>query len=324
MTTPIMVALLIGGAVAVAVFAVYQFMTRKRTRVAERLETYAAPEKAEAPAPSKSPLGGLLRALAGRGYFEKLEDDLARADMPLRPSEYVLLRLVLAGFGFIFGAYLLEHFNGGVFLAIVGYFIPVPFVRVRQARRRNKFVRQLADALMLLANSLRAGYSFLKGLELVSKEMDPPISVELARMLREINLGATVDDAMNNLGRRINSPDLDIVISAFLVQREVGGNLTEIVEKVAETIRERIRIQGDVRVLTAQGRLTGLFIGALPIAVGIFIWLIAPDYFAPIFGEPYRNILGFSVPHGVFIFALAFAWQLIGAVIIYKIVNIKI
>jgi len=178
--------------------------------------------------------------------------------------------------------------------------------------------------LMLLTNSLRSGYGFLKGLELIAKEMSDPISKELNRMLREVNLGATVDQALLNLGKRIDSQDLDIVISAYLIQKDVGGNLTEIMEKVAETIRERLRIQGDIRVLTAQGKLSGLVVGLLPVFLFLFFLLKSPDYFAPMIGPPAFHFGGFDIPYGIIMLAGAFLWQLLGGYIIYRIIQIKV
>ncbi len=262
--------------------------------------------------------------LAGRGYVERIEDALARADVPLRASEFLLTRFVLAGVGLVIGIYLLGHIHSGVMLAIIGYVTPGVFLAVQQRKRRDKFVRQLADALMLLTNSLRSGYSFTKGLELVAKEMSDPISKELYRTLREVNLGATIEDAMANLGRRVNSKDLDIVISAYLVQKEVGGNLTEIMQKVAETIRERLRIQGDIKVLTAQGRLSGLFVGLLPVIVGLLIFMVSPDYFGVLVGPPTAEFLNYQIPYGVLLLLGGLCWQLIGAYLIYKIISIKV
>jgi tight adherence protein B len=256
--------------------------------------------------------------------MSRWEDELARADIPMRASEYVLLRAVLTGLGFLVGRYGLGNLQSALILGACGLIVPVVFVRMHQNRRRTKFVRQLADALMLLTNSLRSGYGFVKGLELVAKEMSDPISKELGRMLREVNLGATVDDALLNLGRRVNSQDLDIVIGAYLVQKDVGGNLTEIMEKVAETIRERLRIQGDVRVLTTQGKLSGLIVGLMPFVVFILLFMWAPDYFNSMFGPPLVPVGHFTIPMGVLMMVGAVVWQLIGAYMILKIVSVKV
>jgi tight adherence protein B len=311
-------------------YGVYQYATRRKTAVAERVQTYAGLEEeaayaAEAELDKQSPVTRLINILLGQSYMERVSDSLARADLPMRPSEYILLRLVLAGVGFLVGFYILGDGLRGTVLAILGLFIPPVFVRVHQSRRRAKFTRQLADSLMLLTNSLRSGYSFVKGLELVAKEMDDPMSKELNRMLREVNLGATIEQAMLNLGRRVNSQDMDIVISAYLVQKDVGGNLTEIMEKVAETIRERLRIQGDIKVLTAQGRLSGLVVGMLPLALLLFIFLFSPGYYDVILGPPvYTQIGGLDITLGVIMGMLAFGLQILGAYLIFKIVSIKV
>jgi len=326
---PIVIGLLV-VALALLGYGTYLLATRRKAILAERLEAYAGVEEEAARATEAEmrqlhAVPRIMNLVLGRGYMARLEDELARADIPMRPTEYVLLRLVLAGVGFLVGRYFLGYFHSGIIIAVAGFFGPAVFVRVHQNRRRAKFVRQLADALMLLTNSLRSGYGFLKGLELVAKEMSDPIAKELSRMLREVNLGATVDEALLNLGRRVNSQDLDIVIGAYLVQKDVGGNLTEIMEKVAETIRERLRIQGDIRVLTTQGRLSGLVVGLLPFCVGLFLVMAAPDYFSVMLGPPIAGHLGkFDISWGVVMLAAAVFWQLLGAYLIQKIISIKV
>ena len=325
------------AATTLLVYGGYLKFGRRKAILAERLETYAGIEEeaaiaADAELLKLSPVPRLMRVVLGRSFMQHIEDDLARADIPMRPSEYILLRVVLAGAGFLFGLFGdqlgfrgLRFVGTGLVVAALGYFFPSMIVKIHQNRRRTKFVTQLADALMLLTNSLRSGYGFLKGLELVAKEMSDPIAKELNRVLREVNLGATVDQALLNLGRRINSQDLDIVISAYLIQKDVGGNLTEIMEKVAETIRERLRIQGDIRVLTAQGRLSGLIVGLLPVGLFLFFMARTPDYFAPMFGAPEIPVLGsWSIPAGLVMLLLAFGWQVLGGYFIYRIINIKV
>ncbi len=318
------------GFITLLVYGLYMMLGRRKAILAERLETYAGIEEEAALAADVelrglSPVPRLLHVLLGGGYMQRLEENLARADIPMRPSEYFLMRLVLAAVGFLFGWQGLGFIHSGIVLGLAGYIIPAFFVRVHQNRRRTKFVTQLADALMLLTNSLRSGYGFLKGLELIAKEMNDPIAKELNRVLREVNLGASVDDALLNLGKRIDSQDLDIVISAYLIQKDVGGNLTEIMDKVAETIRERLRIQGDIRVLTAQGRLSGLIVGLLPAGLAAFFFLKAPDYYAPLFGPPIAmHFLNFDLTWGVVMLVAAFIWQLLGAYLIYRIIDIKV
>jgi tight adherence protein B len=330
MQQPLLLIGIIGAAfVALLIYGLYTLVTRRKSIVSERLVTYANIEEEAARATAEefgkqNVVQRAVRFFVGAGYFGKLEEQLAGADIPMKPTEYVLLRLVLAALGFVLGYYGFGYLHSGLVLAVVGFFVPAMVVRIHHNRRRAKFVRQLADALMLLTNSLRSGYSFVKGLELVAKEMDDPISKELNRMLREISLGATIEDAMTNLGRRVHSLDLDIVISAYLVQKDVGGNLTEIMEKVAETIRERIRIQGDIKTLTAQGRLSGLIVGLLPLAIFFFLIIRAPDYFKVMIEDPRWPVLGMQVPVGVLILLGGLIWQLLGGFLIYKIINIKV
>jgi tight adherence protein B len=330
MPTGPIIYILVVAAILLLAYGVYLQVTRRRTILAERLETYASIEEEAARTTDDElqKLGQLPRFLHmvfGPGYMSRVEENLARADIPMRPTEYLLLRVVLVGVGYLIGRYALGYVHSGIILAVLGFIAPIIFVRVHQNRRRAKFVRQLADALMLLTNSLRSGYGFLKGLELVAKEMGDPISKELNRMLREVNLGTTVDDALLNLGRRVNSQDLDIVVGAYLVQKDVGGNLTEIMEKVAETIRERLRIQGDVRVLTTQGKLSGFVVGFMPFVVFMILILSAPDYFSVMFGPPIMgHYLGYDIPMGVLLLAGAVGWQLIGAYMIFKIVSVKV
>jgi len=320
---------LAAGTIGLLVYGIMQQVGRRRAILTERLETYAQIEEEAAVATDSelaklSPVPRLFHRLLGGGVMKGIEESLAQADIPMKATEFLLMRFLLAAVGFMIGYYSRDYLLSGVLLGALLYVIPGIVVQVHQHRRRAKFVRQLADALMLLTNSLRSGYGFLKGLELVAKEMEDPISKELNRMLREVNLGATIEQALNNLGKRIGSPDLDIVISAYLVQKDVGGNLTEIMEKVAETIRERLKIQGDIRVLTAQGRLSGLIVGLLPLALFLFFLFWAPFYFEPMFTDPKQAVFGLEIPVGVLMLLGALVWQLLGGYVIHKIIDIKV
>jgi len=161
---------------------------------------------------------------------------------------------------------------------VAGYFIPKMFLKFRQKKRLNQFNDQLADGITLMANGLRAGYSLLQAMDAVAREMPTPISVEFRRVVREIGLGVDNDRAFNNLLRRVPSDDLDLMITAINVQQEVGGNLAEILEIIGFVIRERIRIKGEIQVLTAQGQLSGYVISALPIILGLLLYAMNKEY----------------------------------------------
>jgi tight adherence protein B len=325
MTTDLFLVICAGISALLLVLGLYTLSVHRKEQLASRIRTYAEIEKEAAIATAAEHPGSrsFLRTLLGQRYVESLARSLAQADVPLRPIEYLLLHVVLGAIGFLLGYYVLEFLHSGLILGLFGAVLPTVFLRIRQNQRQVKFGRQLADALMLLVSSLRSGYSFMKGLELVASEMDDPISKELKRTLREVHLGTTVDRALLNLAARVNNSDLEIVVGAFLVQRDVGGNLTELLEKVAETIRERLRIQGDVRVLTAQGRMSGFVVSAIPFFVFGMIMLTNPGYFAIMLQPPMFQVGNVAVPLGVVVLILALLLQILGALWIFRIVTIK-
>lgn len=211
--------------------------------------------------------------------------DLAQADLKLKPAEYVAL-MVIASIGLGAAAW---YFGGKAILSasigiIVGLFLPRIYVGRQKTQRLQKFNGQLADMLNLLVNGLRAGFSTVQAMEAVSKELPPPISVEFRRVVQEMQLGIPMETALDNLFRRIPSEDLDLIIAAVNVQREVGGNLAEILDTISYTIRERVRIQGEIRVLTTQVMYSGRFLAVLPIILSVILSLINPEYMGQFFG----------------------------------------
>jgi tight adherence protein B len=229
---------------------------------------------------------GVDKAIAGRGFAENIATKLARADVKLTPGEYIILNITSI-LGFFLIGYLLFHKSlfMGIAASVLGFYAPGIYLKIQQQRRLNAFNNQLGDAISLLANSLRSGYSLLQSMETVAKELPPPISIEFTRVVREIGLGLSNEQAMNNMLRRIQSDDLDLLITAINVQHEVGGNLAEILEIIGHTIRERVRIKGEIRVLTAQGMISGYIISFLPIALGLILYLMNPDYMSAMFQE---------------------------------------
>lgn len=229
---------------------------------------------------------GVDKAIAGRGFTHNIATQLARADLKLTPGEYVILNTTSILGLFLIG-YLLFHKNWlfAIAAGVVGFYAPSIYLKFQQRRRLNAFNNQLGDSINLLANSLRSGYSLLQSMETVAKELPPPISVEYARVVREIGLGLSNEQAMNNMLRRIQSDDLDLMITAVNVQHEVGGNLAEILEVIGHTIRERVRIKGEIRVLTAQGMISGYIISFLPVGLGLLLYLMNPEYMGAMFQE---------------------------------------
>jgi tight adherence protein B len=175
-----------------------------------------------------------------------------------------------------------------ILAAIVGYAVPNFYVKAAQGSRLKQFDNQLTDMLNLMVNGLRAGFSTLQAMEAVSRELPRPISVEFHRVVQEMQLGLQMEEALEHLMRRIDSDDLDLVVTAINVQREVGGNLAEILDTISHTIRERVRLKGQISALTAQGRATAWVIAALPIILVLLLFVLNRDYIMTLFTEENR------------------------------------
>jgi tight adherence protein B len=176
-------------------------------------------------------------------------------------------------------------------MGVVGYLIPGFYVKFRQRRRLKSFNNQLGDTLLLLSNALKAGYSFAQAIDTVSKNASAPISEEFSRCVREMNLGGSVEDALGHMDKRIESDDLDLMVTAVAIHRTVGGNLAEILDNIAFTIRERVRIKGQIATLTASARSSGQLITALPVILAVFMYFATPTYFKPMT----ENVVGWII-----------------------------
>ena len=217
---------------------------------------------------------------------EKIARDLARADLKFKPGEYIALYVIaIIGVAFIAflvgGRLVVSALIGGA----IGAFLPGLYVRQQKSKRLATFNNQLPDMLNLVVNGLRAGYSTLQAMEAVSKELPPPICDEFRRVVQEMQLGITMEKALENLLRRIPSEDLDFVVTAINVQREVGGNLAEIMDVISYTIRERIRIKGEIRALTSQATYSGRALALMPIGLLCILWFLNRDYVMTFFAQ---------------------------------------
>ena len=287
-----------------------------------RMQRYAGGQQAAAPEAKKErkrsrrdvdPFATLSGDLQDKRFASRVQRDLARADLRLRVAEYYYIRIGSA-LGLAAVLLLVRDPLSAVVGALLGYFLPRMWVGRRIGSRLNAFNKQLPDTITLLSNSLRAGSSFLQSIELVSRESPAPMGPEMGRVVREVNLGLSMEEALSNLVRRIKSDDLDLMVTAIGVQQQVGGNLAEILDTIAFTIRERVRIKGEIRTLTAQGRYSGYLVAFLPIAIMITLNLINPEFMQPLFTELIGQIL--LVVGGIM--------MLIGFFAIQKITDIKV
>ncbi len=216
----------------------------------------------------------------------KLELILKRAGVPLKPEEYLLFQFISTT---LLGMFL-YIFSGNLFFLIlgfvIGYFIPVWWVKKKQAERMKKFNESLPDMITTVVGSLRAGFSFPQALKTVVEEANAPMKDEMEIVLREMQYGSSIEEALASLKERMPSEDLELMIQAILIQRQVGGNLATVLDKIVATIRDRTRIQQQILTLTAQGRLSGIVIGLLPIILAIVIYFIEPAYIGTLFSHP--------------------------------------
>jgi tight adherence protein B len=258
----------------------------------------------------------------GRGDVKKgkpsVAEQLVRADLKLRTSEFFMIQIastvllvLVAGirFGFTLGS-VPELFIAG----FIGYIIPGRYVKYRIGARLKAFNNQLGDTLTLLSNAIKAGYSFAQAIDTVAKNAVPPIADEFGRAVREMNLGGSPDEALQNITKRVESPDFDLVATAYSIHRTVGGNLAEILDNIAYTIRERVRIKGEIATLTAQARASGTLITFLPIVLAVFMYFVTPTYFRPMFD----NFIGWIL------IAIGCFMIFIGNLIIRRVVAIEV
>ena len=225
------------------------------------------------------------RRVASSSLGDRVARELARADLKFKVIEYYAL-VFMSTVSLMAIAYLLQRQIPSLVIgAVVGFFLPRMYVKRQQAVRLNKFNDQLGDMLNLMVNGLRAGYSTMQAMEAVSRELPSPISDEFRRVVQEMQIGIPMEKALENLLRRIPSEDLDFVVTAINVQREVGGNLSEILDTISFTIRERVRIKGEIRVMTAQVRTSGLVLALIPLFLATALWFISPGYISGFFSR---------------------------------------
>jgi tight adherence protein B len=254
-----------------------------------------------------------LNAMFAGLTSEDLALKLMSANWPITAIEYIILRVVgtIAGFGL--GWLISGMWLGGIGLALLAYFIPSVALRSGINRRQIKFQKQLVDVLVLMTGAVRAGFSFLQAIEVVVREIKPPASEEFARVLREVSIGRPVTQALTDLALRMDSKDLDLLVTAITIQYQVGGNLTTMLTSVTETIRERIRLYGEVRVLTTQARMTSYILALLPVFLAGILFVINPEYMSRLFD---RSII--CIPIG------AVVGIILGFIIIQRLAKIDI
>lgn len=319
MTTPVIAAILITIAV-LSLFIGLGRLTPQRDPMEQRLAEYGLSDYVRGTrhaAKEKPTEGGrfpiLNRLLSGYGAGEKLARALIRADVPLTAAEFTVLMLLLGAAAFALGFWRMNA-AAGFLLACVVAPAPLLFLKFKQSRRNSAFIAQLPDLLTLLVGSLRAGYGLSQAIELVAREVPEPASKEFARVVRAVGLGLPLQRALEGMAERIDSDDLDLMVTAINVQYEMGGNLSAVLDTISDTIRQRVRVLREVSALTAQQRLTGTILALLPVGLGGAIMMLQPNYFEPFLEPGWPRVLPIA----------AVVLMVVGYMIIQKILDIKV
>ena len=243
----------------------------------------------------------------------RFEDSLALSGIHISAQEYVALWVFLTLGPGLVGIMLNMDLVAVLGICVVGFAIPPIMVQRSRSKQQQLFNKQLGESLTIMSNCMRSGYSFQQAMHSISKEMQPPVSTEFGRVVREINYGATLEQALNNMSQRVNSKDFDLLISAVITSAQVGANLSEILDTISETITDRIRLREEVRGFSAQGRMSGIIIGLLPVFVILFLMILNPTYLTDFVNHPIGKLLLIA---SVFL-------EVIGFILINRIVDIK-
>lgn len=300
-------------------FLIYSLLMAVKPRketLEEKVKRLAAEKEAATDSKKKITWKEALARLSKftpRRWAAQLDNELQNSGVPLNGGEYIVMQIfLLILFSLI--AFIFSSLSpGAIFLPLLSLLLPRLYVVKSRNKKVRQFNNQLADVLLTLANSLKAGFSLFQAMEMASQEMPDPIASELKITLKEMTYGESTEKALTNLTGRVKSRDLDLLVTAILIQRQIGGNLAEILMGIHHTIQERLRIQGEVKSLTAQGRLSGYIIGALPVFIGLVITSMEPDYLATLFNSDL----------GMIMISCGLILQVIGFIAIKRIVNIK-
>ena len=300
-----------------------QVLLRRKREMAERIQMFSGYQPSVV---RKASVFEVLRSRLHEIFAEKarrtdtglgrkkLDLMMVRAGLPLLGPE--VLAISAGGALLVFAIFALVTRNPVTGLLALLLFLAADFVFVQRriTKRLNNFQRQLADCLSLVSNSLRAGFSFLQTMEIISREMEPPMSTEFERVMRDTSLGKSLDEALHDMDERVGSADFSLVVTAVLIQQQVGGNLATILDTIRSTITERIRIRREVNTLTAQGKMSGIVLACIPVALALFFYITSPEYLTPLLTTDIGKV---AIIGTVFL-------VIVGFIIIRKIVDIKV
>ena len=324
-----MINILIALSAGLLIFALMAAAIRKRIQeretVLERMERFAGriagrhnviqkQEEKDLSDSLKEALQKGARLIQKVHRSSSLDLKMLQAGLPILGSEFLIIELVAAIIAFVFAGLLTMQLPVAIlaflFMPLVGWML----IQMKIRKRRKDFVNQLGDMLSMVASALRAGFSFVQAVEIVSKEMAAPMSVEISKLIREINVGVPMETALEDINRRVECPEFELITTAVLIQRQVGGNLAQILDNVSDTINERIRMKREVLALTAQGRMSAVVLALLPMALAAFLFSVHHDYFDPLLESSMGKVA----------IGIALLMELLGYLVIKRIVDIDV
>ena len=324
-----MINILIALSAGLLIFALMAAAIRKRIQeretVLERMERFAGriagrhnviqkQEEKDLSDSLKEALQKGARLIQKVHRSSSLDLKMLQAGLPILGSEFLIIELVAAIIAFVFAGLLTMQLPVAIlaflFIPLVGWML----IQMKIRKRRKDFVNQLGDMLSMVASALRAGFSFVQAVEIVSKEMAAPMSVEISKLIREINVGVPMETALEDINRRVECPEFELITTAVLIQRQVGGNLAQILDNISDTINERIRMKREVLALTAQGRMSAVVLALLPMALAAFLFSVHHDYFDPLLESSMGKVA----------IGIALLMELLGYLVIKKIVDIDV
>ena len=307
---------------ALVIFAL-RSRARSKQNLSQRMRYYAGDmlgqqEKPKESKPLKERLMALLRSsgkfLSNIRNANGLNIKMQQAGLPIAGTEFLIILGVSAVIIALIALVAVRRWYVALMAAVFVMALEYIYVLVRIDRRAASFTNQLGDCLTMVANALRAGFSFLQAMDMISKEMEPPISEEFQHVMRDIALGASIERALNDMDKRVGSPDFSLVVTAVLIQQQVGGDLAHILDTISETIQDRIRMRNEVKTLTTQGRMSGWILVLTPVGLALFMSSSNPNYLEPLLKHPIgQMILGATVIS-----------EIIGAIVINRIVDIEV
>lgn len=312
----ILVSLSISVLVFLAVMISLNHFFRAKIRIMNRVKNITTKQEQVSLSPKKKKTASIskkLSPLLKTPILKLLSVQLSVAGIPLRADEFLIIWILITIIPACFVFVITEEWIAALSFVICGLALPIVFLQVSKAKRLRLLDKQLVDSLIIIGNCLRAGLTFQQALDSIANNMAEPISKEFERVLKEVKFGLTIEKALTNMVDRLKNKDINLLVSAVLIQRQVGGNLSEILDSIADTIKERIGIKEEVKVLTATGRTSGAVVGLLPVAAFLALMLLNPKYIQGFFQSDMGTIL----------LIVAASMEFIGFFIVSRIVNIK-